>query len=175
MIKTFDIKIPLILALNLCYVYIISTLNTEISPYVYIMLPAVFIVPSALFLNFLPAMFVVAFSALINEVVMPVRTGLVCALWLSCAYVVHNQRFRFRTLDAFSVISLMLVLNFSILLLYALFLPNGCAGTAEYFYRVAIDVSVSSAVLIAISKFTVTLPADIMRVLGVDISVAEGD
>ena len=175
MIKTFDIKIPLILVLNLLYVFILSTLNTEISPYVYVMLPAVFIVPPALFLNFAPAMFVVAFSALINEVVMPVRTGLVCALWLVCAYVVHNQRFRFRNFDTFSIISLMLVLNFCILFLYALLLPNGCAGVAEYFYRVAIDISISSAVLIAVAKFTVSLPADIMRFLGADISVAEGD
>ena len=34
MFRKFDIRIPFLLALNLLYVYIISTVNSELAPYV---------------------------------------------------------------------------------------------------------------------------------------------
>ena len=51
MFRRFDIRIFLILFLNAAYVYMLSVLNTEIAPAAYVVLPAIFIIPAALFLN----------------------------------------------------------------------------------------------------------------------------
>ena len=65
------------LAVNAVYVYILGTVNSELSAYASLLLPSVFIVGPALFLGTWRTVAVVGFSAFLWAATTPVRAGLV--------------------------------------------------------------------------------------------------
>ncbi len=175
MFRKFDIRIPFLLALNLLYVFIISTVNSELAPYVCLMLPAVFIVAPALFLGFGGMLFVVGVTAFFAEATTPVRTGMTAFVWLLAAFWIHGWRYRFKTLDSLGVMGVSQAANLVIILVFAVFMKGAGAGFMQYASRLGADMLASAAVLAFCAKFTVSLPVSIMGALGLDITVSEGD
>lgn len=175
MFKTFDIRIPFFLALNLVYVHMISTVNSELAPYACLMLPAVFIVAPSLFLGFGGMLFVVGVTAFFVEATTPVRTGMTAFVWLVAAFWLHGWRFRFKTLDNLSILGISQAANLAIILVFAVFMKGDGAGFVQYVSRLGSDILLSAAVLALCAKFTVVLPVSIMGVMGLDMTVSEGD
>ena len=75
MFRYIDIKPIFFIFANIVFAHILSEINSEVAPYIFFAVPALFIVPSALFLNFLPMLFSVAFTAFFLEASTPVRAG----------------------------------------------------------------------------------------------------
>ena len=92
----FDLRIYIILFVNVCLAYVLSAVNSELAPQLYVAMPAAFIISAALFLDFIPMLAVVAFSAFLCEATTGIRAGLTAALWMAAAGAVHSIRFRFR-------------------------------------------------------------------------------
>lgn len=113
-----------ILLTNAAYLFVLSTLNSELAPSAYLVLPALFIIPAALYLDFLPMLAVVGVSAFLCSSTTGVRAGLTAALWLSAAFAVHGMRFRFRSGDWFSITALVEITNIILVFFYALFFPR---------------------------------------------------
>ena len=175
MFRKFDIRIPILLTLNILYIFIISTLNGELAPYAYLMLPAVFILAPALFLEFFGMLFVVGVSAFLVEATTPVRTGMTAALWLAVAFWVHGWRFRLKNLDTMQIIGMAEAVNILIILVFAVFMKSGSTSFSAFFVRLLGDAAISAAVLAVCAKFTVLLPVSVMNFLGLGMSVSGED
>ncbi len=176
MFKRFDILPWVFICINMVYVFMLSTVNTELAPHFRIFLPAIFLIAPAIYLGFLPAMFVAAFSALIIENSFSARTGLISAIWISAAALAHSLRFRFRGMDFLSITAIMELFNFAILFLYMLILPNSCRDMQSYLLRVVADAGVSAIVLVFAGAFSIRLPVSLMRFFGRDVRInGEGE
>lgn len=175
MFRRFDIRIFLILFLNAAYVYMLSVLNTEIAPAAYIVLPAIFIIPAALFLNFVQMLAAVVFSALLCEATTPLWPGATVVLWIIGAFAVHSMRFRFRACDWLSLTTLAEILNIIIVFFYALFFFREAENLFEYAVRVSTDALVSASVLLFAGKFSVSLAVSAANIFGMKMSISEED
>lgn len=173
MFKRFDICILLFLALNALYWVVVSSLNSCAGGVFYIAVPALFIVPAALYMNFLSMASVVVFSALASFSVAGVNSFLVCALWLAAAWLVNVCRFRLRTGDAMTNVSLALAVNTFIIVGYAFILPCGVCGFGEYAKRLVFDAAASGLFILIAADFCIKLPVQIMDYFGVDITMGE--
>ncbi len=173
MFKRFDILPLVFICVNMGYVFMLSVVNTELSPYFRIFLPSIFIVAPAVYLKFLPAVFVAAFSALIVENSFPLDSGLIPAVWISAAALAHLMRFRFRGMDFLSLTAIMELFNFAILFLYSVLLPSLCRDLQTYLLRVLADMGGSAVVLSFVGAFSIRLPVSLMRFLGRDIYISE--
>ena len=165
----------IILFLNAAYIYVLSAVNTELAPAAYLLLPAVLIIPAALFLKFVPMLAVVAFSAFLSDASTPVRPGLNAALWMVSAFAVHGMRFRFLARDWFSVTVLAEILNIILFFFYALFFYGGSRSIADYAARISTDALASALALALVAKFCVSLPVSVANILGVEMSISEDD
>ena len=173
MFKRFDICIILFLLLNASYWLILSVINSCVAPYFYLLLPAIFIVPCAMFLGAISMIFVVVISSFMFALSTPTNPFLVCAVWGSIGFFINAWRFKFRTLDWLSCIMLMQIVNAVILIFYAFILPNACASFADFVKRFSFDFAVSGLVLCLCGNFCVSLPVSIMSFFGVDITLRE--
>ena len=173
MLKYIDIRAIPFLLVNAAYIFMLDAANTQLAPHAFILLPAIFIVAPALYLSFGGMLFTVAVSALLAEAAYPVRTGLVCAVWILCGFIIHNVRFRFRSMDTLSVIAAMEAVNLFVIAFYAAIFPNDCGNFWYYAMRVGSDALASALVLAAVAKFTVRLPVDIMNFAGFDLSISD--
>lgn len=173
MFKRFDICILLFLALNALYWLAVSSVNSCAGGVFYIAVPALFIVPAALYMNFLSMASVVVFSALASFSVVGVNSFLVCALWLAAAWLVNVCRFRLRSGDAMANVSLALAVNTLILVAYAFILPCGVYSLGEYAKRIALDAAASGLFVLLTADFCIRLPAQIMDYFSVDITMGE--
>lgn len=168
-------RTPILLLLNLSYLMIVSVVNSEISPYVALVLPSIFIIPPALFLRLVPMSIVVSISALLFEAFTDSRDCLICGIWLGFALFVRTIRFRFRSMDKFSLTALFEVINFAVILLYMLFLPKACDGILDYLLRVFTDSLLSAAVLLFIGAYIVALPLSFFKVLKLSEKLSEDE
>ncbi len=173
MFKRFDICIILFLLLNACYWFILNSVNSMVSPYVYFVLPAIFIVPSAVFMNFPSMVVVCTISAFSVASSMPVNIFAVASVWLAMGFTVNAWRFKFRSLDVFSSITLMQFVNLFIIVFYMMLLPMGAENWVEYFKRVACDYAFSGLLLCFCANFCLSLPVSIMSFFGIDITTTE--
>ena len=160
---------------NIAYLYILATVNSEISPYASLILPSVFIIGPALMLRGWQAALVIGLTAFLCEATTPVRPGITCALWLLAAVFVRIARFRFRSLDPLSLCALAQFVNLALGLAYMLFFPNGCANLADYLFRVFADLLLSAAVLVLIARFSVLVPLSILKFAGIKLKIEEDD
>lgn len=160
-----------ILLTNAAYLFVLSTLNSELAPSAYLVLPALFIIPAALYLDFLPMLAVVGVSAFLCSSTTGVRAGLTAALWLSAAFAVHGMRFRFRSGDWFSITALVEITNIILVFFYALFFPRDVGGFFEYASRVSADALLSAAVLLFAGKFCAVLPVSLANFWGIEMSI----
>lgn len=167
----FDLRIYIVLLVNVCLVYVLSAVNSELAPVLYISVPAIFIVSAALFLDFLPMLAVVAVSAFLCEATTGVRAGLTAAMWMAAAAAVHSMRFRFRACDWFSITGLTEVLNIILLFFYSIFFYSGSSGFFEYVARVSADAFVSAVSLLFAGRFAVLLPVSIANISGRQMSI----
>ncbi len=175
MFRYLDFKAFFFLFSNIAFFYIISVLNGEISPYFYLAIPAVYIIPSALFLDFLPMVFVVVFSAFFVESTTPLRTGIIPVLWLVVAFFVYGARFRFRGRDKFSIAMLFVIVNVIILFFYSLFFPTDSKSLFAYVVRVSADVLLSSSILLLIANFSLSIPLALANIFGFDLSINDSN
>ncbi|MBE6413429.1 MAG: hypothetical protein E7035_02610 [Verrucomicrobiaceae bacterium] len=173
MFKRFDICIVLFLVLNACYWFILNALNSAVSPYVYFLLPAIFIVPAAMFMNFSSMVVVCAISACATASAMPINMFAVCAVWLAAGFAINAWRFKFRALDIFSSITVMQFVNMFVFAFYVLLLPVSAENYVEYIKRVACDFAFSGLLLCLCANFCLSLPVCIMSFFGVDIMSTE--
>ena len=170
MFKRFDICIVLFLLLNACYWIVLNALNTFVSPYVYFVLPAIFIVPTAIYMNFSSMLFVMTFTAFAVASSMPVNTFAVCAVWLIIGIFLNSNKAKFRILDWFSSSMLMQLVNVVVLVSYMVLLPMGAVDFYEYIKRIASDAAASGLLLCLCSNLCVSLPVSIMSFFDVDIT-----
>lgn len=161
------------LAVNAVYVYILGTVNSELSAYASLLLPSVFIVGPALFLGTWRTVAVVGFSAFLWAATTPVRAGLVAALWLAAALCVHTIRFRFRPLDTASICALYLAVNFALVMAYMLFFLNGCGSISGYLLRVFTDSFVSAVALVFVAKPALMIPLSLLKIGGIEMRIEE--
>jgi hypothetical protein len=173
MLKYIDLKPIFFIFANIIFAHILSELNSEVAPHIYFVVPALFIVPSALLLNFLPMLFSVAFTAFFFEASTPVRAGSTVAMWLFVAYIVHTIRHRFIVLDWFSLSALYILANFALLLLYFIFFPKQADSVGTYIVRTATDTLCSSALLMLVGKFCITIPILLANLCGMELSIRE--
>ena len=167
----FDLRIYIVLLVNVCLVYVLSAVNSELAPVLYISVPAIFIISAALFLEFVPMLAVVAVSAFLCEATTGVRAGLTAALWMVAAYAVHSMRFRFRACDWFSITALAEILNIILLFFYSVFFYAGSSGFFEYAARVSADAFASAVSLLFAGWFVVLLPVSIANISGRQMSI----
>ena len=173
MLRRFDITAVLFLALNALYWLILARINNAASPYVYFAVPAVFIVPPAMYLHFAPAAAVVAAAALAVSAGSPASQFAVCAVWIGAAMLVNAWRFKLRGGGALSDIALALLVNFAVCVLCAPLMPFGCENFSEYAARFGADMAASCALLCVCARFCMALPVSIMGFFGVDITMSE--
>lgn len=173
MFKSLDMRVIVILALNLCYLIILGAVNSEVAPYVRIMLPSIFIVAPALFLGWGWAAFIVLLSAFLMSAFLPVRFGILAALWLASAFAVRHIRFRFRALDTFSLVSLQLFLNVLLVFIYACALAGDFVEWKAYILRVSWDMAFSSLVVALSGRFFSMLPVYICSLINVNCQISE--
>lgn len=173
MFRYFDFKVIFFIFANIVFAHILSEINSEVAPYIYFAVPALYIVPSALFLNFIPMLFTVAFTAFFVEASTPLRAGSTATIWLLASFVVHGMRFRFRTLDWFSLSALYVGLNFVILFLYCVFFPKQADSFSTYVVRTASDALCSSVLLMLIGRFSLSIPIALANFCGVNLSISE--
>lgn len=171
MFKYIDFKPIFFIFANIVFAHILSEVNSEVAPYIYFAVPALYIVPSALLLNFLPMLFTVAFTAFFIEASTPVRAGVTVAMWLFMAFVVHGIRFKFVTLDWLSLSALYVGVNFVLLFLYFVFFPKQTGSVGDYIVRVATDALCSSILLIIVGKFCITIPISLANLCGINLSI----
>lgn len=165
MIKKIELKIPIILLLNAAYYFMISAVNSALAPYAYIVLPAIFIVPAARWLGMGGLAFVVVLSSVLVEPFMPLPTGICSIIWLFAALAARELCMRTEKIRPAWAIVVMEMVNISIIIVYAAALPNAAGSLADYAARIAIDALASSAVLAAVSKIAMDLPADVEEIL----------
>ena len=175
MFRYFKIEPFFFIVSNIGFMCAVSALNGEISPCACVFVPALYIVPSALFLDFAPMLFAVAVSAFFFEATTPVRAGSTAALWLVAAAAVHAGRFRFRMCGRIAVISLFIAANVLITLVCALFYMRGIECFSDYFSRVASDLVVSSVALIVLGRFPIAVPISMANIFGLDMSINEDE
>ena len=173
MFKRFDICIILFLLLNASYWLIFSAINSCVSPYVYFLLPAIFVVPCAMFLGTVSMAIVVVISAFMFALPSQSSSFIVCVAWCAIGFLVNTWRFKFRTLDWFSCIMLMQIVNTALLVFYAIVLPNNSASFFDFVRRFSFDFAVSGLSLCLCGNFCVALPVSIMSFFGVDITTSE--
>lgn len=173
MLKNFDIRILIFLAVNICYALILGILNSEFSPYIRLMLPAAFIIPPVFFLGFGGAMFVVVLSSIFIGAYLPIPFGFITGLWLLFAFGLRQIRFRFRALDTFSIICILILTNFFIILIYAFAFDSDSTTFIDYISRTGLDMAVSSLILSACGRFIVMLPAYISSLFGFNIKISD--
>ncbi len=173
MLRYLDIKVVFFLFSNIAFSYMVSVVNGEIAPYAYFILPALYIVPAALFLNFLPMMFVVLFTAFYMEASTPIRAGLTAGIWLIAAFCAHSMRFRFRACDRFSITALFVLLNIIILFFYALLFPVDADSIFSYICRLSGDAIFSSLLLMLLAKFSISIPLALANIFGLNLSITE--
>ena len=135
-----------------------NALNTFVSPYVYFVLPAIFIVPTAIYMNFSSMLFVMTF------------TFAVCAVWLIIGIFLNSNKAKFRILDWFSSSMLMQLVNVVVFVSYMILLPMGAVDFYEYIKRIASDVAASGLLLCLCSNLCMSLPVSIMSFFDVDIT-----
>ena len=173
MFRFFDFKVIFFIIANIAFAYLLSEINTEIAPYIYFVVPALYIIPASLFLNFLPMLFTIAFTAFFVEATTPIRAGAVSAIWLIAGFVIHGIRFRFRTLDWFSVSALFVGVNFSVLFVYFIFFPKQADSLSTYIVRTATDALCSSALLMLIGRFSLSIPLALANLFRINLSISE--
>lgn len=173
MFRRFDICIVLFLALNACYWVVLNALNSLASPFAAFVLPALFIVPAAVYMKAVSAAVVVAFAAFATSCNEPVNSFAVCAVWVGVALVVNAVRFRFRGAGWLSSVALMEIANTAVFLYCALAFPFGAQSVGAYVERVFSDWAFSGLALVFCARFCMDLPVAIAGFFGVDITVGE--
>lgn len=169
MFRSFDIRIVLFLTLGGLYWAAITSVNSAVADCVYLSLPAVFIVPVALFSGWKTATFVVAFCALAASAGRGQNMFAVCAVWLAAAFLLNSWRFKLRFADAFSSAVVFAAVNLAVVCLCAVFSPADSSGFWQYLRRLGCDAAASSLVAAAVSRLCMTVPAAVMEFFGVDI------
>ena len=175
MFRYFKIEPFFFIVSNIGFMCAVSALNGEISPYACVFVPALYIVPAALFLDFAPMLFAVAVSAFFFEASTPVRAGSTAALWLAAAAAVHAVRFRFRMCGRFSIAALFIAANALITLACALFYARGAECFSDYISRVGSDLLASSLALLVLGRLPIAAPLSMANVFGLDMSINEDE
>lgn len=160
-----------IMMTNAAFLFVLSAINSELAPSAYLVLPVLFIIPAALYLDFIPMLVVVAASAFLCSSTTGVRAGLTAALWLSAAFAVHGMRFRFRSGDWFSITVLLEITNIILVFFYALLFPRDVGAFFEYASRVSADALLSAAVLLLVGKFCAVLPVSLANFFGIEMAI----
>ena len=173
MFRRFDICIVLFLLLNACYWVILNALNTIVAPYVYFVLPAIFIVPVAMYMNFSSMVVVILITAFAVASATPANSFFIAIVWLMTAFIVNSWRFKFRALDLFSSITLMQIVNLFVIIFYAFAMPIGTDTFFEYVKRLACDTAFSGVLLCLCSGLCLSVPVSIMSFFGLDITMNE--
>lgn len=168
MIRRFDWKILILLLLNAGFAFVLGALNTIVAPYVYLILPAIFIVPAARCLGFGAMIFVVALSGFFASVQTPLAVGIIPAIWLLVAGVLRVFGVGAGRLDAFRAVAFSEMANFAIIIIYALIMPNDVGSFLDYCARVCVDAAVSALVLLCVARLVVDLPMQISLLLGLE-------
>ncbi len=169
MFRSFDIRVVLFLALGCLYWAAITSVNSSVDGRVFLSLPAVFIVPAALFSGWKTATFVVAFCALAASAGRGQNMFAVCAVWLGAAFLLNSWRFKLRFVDAFSSAVVFAAVNLAVVCLCAVFSPADCSGVWQYLRRFGCDAAVSSLAAGAVSRLCMAAPAAVMEFFGVDV------
>lgn len=174
MMKGFDKKLFVLFALSLCYIFIIQSLNILACEHgFFIMLPAVFIVPAALFLTPRSAFLLVFVLGLVESSFYPVKIGLVPLVWLLLTLIVSITAFRFRNIGFLSIVSLMELVNFLAIVAYCIIFPRGSDSFSIYFMRVFSDALMSGVVLAVVGYCVVLLPRSIMYFMGENLNIQD--
>ena len=157
MFRRFDVCIWLFLVLNALYWVAVSALNTCAQGYFYLVVPALFIVPAALYMNYVSMSIVVVFSAMASFSNADVNPFLIAAVWLMAAWLVNVS----------------LLVNMFLILCYAVILPCGVYTAGEYVKRILVDAAASGLFILAVGNFCAKLPVCIMDYFGIDITMNE--
>lgn len=168
-----NIPFFIFLIANIAYIYIIGVVNSSLAPYASLLLPSVFIIGPALYLKSWQTVLTILITALLWESTTPVRTGLVCAVWLLAAWAVRIVRFKYRALDRMSLCALAEVVNFAIIMAYLAIFPNGCANFSDYVFRIFSDSLLSALILIFAARFAVLVPLSFMKIAGIELKIEE--
>ncbi len=147
----------------------LNAINTFVSPWAYFILPAIFIVPPAMLMNF-PSMVVVSLiSSFAMSSAMSANPFFIALVWLAIGFVVNSWRFKFRSLDPFASVTLMQIVNLVVIIFYIPAMPVGADSFIEYTKRLACDVAFSGVLLGFCSWLTLAVPLSIMSFFGVDV------
>lgn len=174
MIKGFDRKWIVLFALSLIYIFMVQSINFVAGEYGFsIMLPAIFIVPAALFMNAGAGIILIVLLGFIESAFYPVRMGLVSIIWALLALPVSLSSFRYRNLGFFSIVCLLEIVNFLAILAYCVIFSRGMESFSEYFLRVFFDAAISGVVLAVIGYYSILIPRSISYFLGENLSIQD--
>ncbi len=176
MIKDFDIVLLVELLCGAAFIFIAQTINSVSCQYgVFVALPSMIIVPSALFFRAWKMTLVIAFFALIEASFMPIYMGILPVIWLAAGACVHLVKSRYRNLGTASVICLLEVVNLLVMLAYVAFFPRGELYWSDYFARAFSDILASAAVVAAIGYLSVSAPNALLYFMGIRLGICEED
>lgn len=175
MLKTADIRVIYFLIVNTLFVFVFGAVNDMVCPWVYMMMPAVFVAPAALFLNMWGMALVVAYSALLTAAGTPANGGWLCFVWLLCAFLLHGVRFRFMGREFLSLSLMAQGVNALCIVVASFGLPMAELSVWEHVCRLFADTFASGVFLAVFGVFVFRMPAAILGAFGVYLSIAEGD
>ncbi|MFI3291315.1 MAG: hypothetical protein R3Y46_05475 [Opitutales bacterium] len=172
MIKVFDIRPFVMLLINFVMIFVLYSLNDLLSfSGIYLIVPVLFLVVPAVYLNTAKAMFVICATALAMESLLPVRAFSILVIWLLAGFFLRTQRFRFVRMGFAEIFLLLAILNTLMIFSYGIFFFSSNMDFLAYAFKIFNDAFFSVLFLIYTSSYVIFLHRAIFNVLGLELSV----
>ncbi len=172
MIRVFDVRPFVMLLINIVMMFVLYSINDMLSCWgIYLMLPVLFLVVPAVFLNTPKAIFVICSTALMIESFLPVRGFSLLLIWLFAGLFLRTQRFRFVRMSFVEIFLLLAILNTLMIFSYGVFFFRTNVDFIAYAFKIFNDAFFSMIFLIYTSSYVILLHRAIFNVFGLELSV----
>lgn len=173
--KDFDIRLPVMLAINIGIFIMLSFLNdaaTGVSVYFYC--TALMIVVPALFLGVWGMTALALFMGFLFEAFTPICFGFTPVLFVLASLAIFRLREKFRSLEPVGILLLTWVVNMALYIVSVVFIfPRGIGDYGDYVTRMVVDCLFSSMLIVLIGSFIVQLHRSIFYLMGINLAIPE--
>lgn len=175
LVNNIDIRIPLMMCINLLVLLFISLINEALNYFsVYFFGASLLLLVPSLFLGYGAVLFNAIFFGFYFQAFTTSTSGAIPALFLLAALCIFKVRDKFRSLDPMGLLTLSWLANIALYFACVLFVfPVGMGSYFYYTQRIFVDVLVSSALLFVLSGLIVNLHISVFYLLGINLSVPE--
>lgn len=173
-VKNFDPKFVLMFLVNSGLYLAMSLLNDALAGIgVFIFMPAILLVSTSLFLEKTGALLMGIIFGFLFEVGVPVKTELANVfIFAAFCLIINSMREKFRGIDAFAIMWLTWGANILMFIACVLFVyPRGMEFWQSYFARLAVDITISSMLVMLFSSYAINLQKSVCYFFGIDLAV----